>query len=58
MAAMREYRSFSDLRRAMRGSASWTNHIDEIAESVGRVEDDQKAALFDSHDDHDDEDDE
>jgi hypothetical protein len=42
----------------MRGSSSWTNHIDEIAESVGRVEEEPKHALFDSYDDHDDDDEE
>ena len=53
MSTVRAYRSFSDLRREMRGSSNWTNHIDEIAESVGRVEDapEKKAGLFDSYED-------
>jgi hypothetical protein len=55
---MREYRTFNELRRDMRGSASWSNHIDEIAEHTGKgVEhDDQKHNLFDSAEDFDDDD--
>ncbi|MCC6810858.1 MAG: hypothetical protein IT381_25740 [Deltaproteobacteria bacterium] len=55
---VRGYRSFTELRREMRGSASWTNHIDEIADAVGRVEDrdDHKHALFDNYEDFDEDD--
>ena len=54
MSDIKGYRSFTDLRREMRGSASWSNHIDEIADSVGRVETEDKKhnhALFDNYED-------
>lgn len=58
MASVKGYRSFTELRREMRGSASWTNHIDEIADTVGRFDDDKehKHALFDNYEDLDEDD--
>ena len=58
MSDVRGYRSFSELRREMRGSANWSNHIDEIADASGRVEDLEtpKTNLFDSFEDFDDDD--
>lgn len=56
--SQREYRSFADFRKDLRGSAHWSNHIDEIADQVGNGEDDgpPKHALFDSFEDFDDDD--
>jgi hypothetical protein len=53
----RAFRSFNELRRELRGSASWQSHIDEIAEQTGRHEpDDEPVSLFDRTDDLDTED--
>ena len=47
----RAYRTFNELRRDLRGSASWQTHIDEIAEQTGRAAfDDDKVSLFDRAD--------
>jgi hypothetical protein len=58
MTSLRSYRTFNDLRQEMRGSANWSNHIDEIAEHAGKAldENDSKAGLFDSFEDFDDDD--
>lgn len=52
----REYRSFADFRKDLRGSANWSTHIDEIADQVGNFDEDGKPhqhALFDSFEDFD-----
>jgi len=50
----RAYRTFNELRRELRGSASWSTHIDEIADQTGRPpSDDDKVSLFDRHDSED-----
>lgn len=58
MTDIRGYRSFSELRREMRGSSNWSNHIDEIADASGRVEDldAPKHSLFDDFEDLDEDD--
>lgn len=51
----REYSSFADFRKDLRGSAHWSNHIDEIADQVGNFDEDgkkpHKHALFDNFED-------
>jgi len=59
MSSIRSYQTFSDLRRDMRGSASWSSHIDEIADTSVKLEDNdkKKESLFDSFEDFESEDD-
>ena len=55
----REYTSFADFRKDLRGSTNWSTHIDEIADQVGSFDDDvkpHKHALFDSFEDFDEDD--
>lgn len=55
MAASQKYSTFADFRKDIRGSTSWSNHIDEIADQAFQVDESKNrpVALFDSFEDFD-----